>query len=140
MTKSLPKPRLECLRLGAEDYIRKPFVSKVMKSRIDHVINTHSATNSCIDLARRDALTGLYNRKYTEELIRKSIETGTSGMMFMIDLDNFKLINDKMGHAEGDKVIRMFADILRQYTEATISSAVSAVTNSFFILSVSSGA
>ena len=113
-----PETEAECLRLGAEDYIRKPFVSKVMKSRIERVINTHSATNDYIDLARRDALTGLYNRKYTEELIRKSIETGTSGMMFMIDLDNFKLINDKMGHAEGDKVIRMFADILRQYARS----------------------
>ncbi len=108
----------ECLRLGAEDYIRKPFVSKVMKSRIERVINTRSRTNDYIDLARRDALTGLYNRKYTEELIRKSLEGGTQGMMFMIDLDNFKLINDKMGHAEGDKVIRMFSDILRQYARS----------------------
>jgi len=36
-------------------------------------------------------------------------------MMFMIDLDNFKMINDNRGHVEGDRVIRMFADILRQH-------------------------
>ena len=105
----------ECLRLGAEDYIRKPFVAKVMRSRIERVINTRTTTNDYLDMARKDPLTGLYNRKYTEELIRKSIEEGTLGMMFMIDLDNFKMINDNKGHAEGDRVIRMFADILRQH-------------------------
>ncbi len=105
----------ECLRLGAEDYIRKPFVAKVMKSRIERVINLHTATNDFIDLSRRDPLTGLYNRKYTEECIGKILKDGTPGMLFMIDLDNFKLINDKMGHTEGDRVIRLFADILRQY-------------------------
>ena len=108
----------ECLRLGAEDYIRKPFVAKVMKSRIERVISMRSTTNDFIDLARRDALTGLFNRKYTEEMIQQSIKEGTPGMMFMIDLDNFKLINDQKGHAEGDKVIRMFADILRQYARS----------------------
>ena len=92
----------ECLRLGAEDYIRKPFVAKVMKSRIERVINLHTATNDFIDLSRRDPLTGLYNRKYTEECIGKILKDGTPGMLFMIDLDNFKLINDKMGHTEGD--------------------------------------
>ena len=108
----------ECLRLGAENYIRKPFVAKVMKSRIERVISTHSAVKDTMDLARRDALTGLYNRKYTEETITRFITEKTPGMMFMIDLDNFKMINDKMGHAEGDKVIRMFADILRQYARS----------------------
>ena len=105
----------ECLRLGAEDYIRKPFVAKVMRSRIERVINMRTTTNDYIDMARRDSLTGLYNRKYTEELIKKSIDSDTPGMMFMIDLDNFKMINDNRGHVEGDRVIRMFADILRQH-------------------------
>ena len=105
----------ECLRLGAEDYIRKPFVAKVMKSRIERVINLHTATNDFMDLSRRDPLTGLFNRKYTEECIGKIIGDGTPGMFFILDLDNFKMINDKMGHMEGDRVIRMFADILRQY-------------------------
>ena len=105
----------ECLRLGAEDYIRKPFVAKVMRSRIERVINMRSATKDFMDMARRDDLTGLYNRNYAEELIQKAIDDGKPGMFFMIDLDNFKLINDKMGHNEGDKVIRIFADILRQH-------------------------
>ena len=105
----------ECLRLGAEDYIRKPFVAKVMRSRIERVINVRTTTNDYMDMAHKDALTGLYNRKYAEELIRKAIENETPGMLFMIDLDNFKAINDNKGHTEGDKVIRLFADILRQH-------------------------
>ena len=66
-----PETEAECLRLGAEDYIRKPFVSKVMKSRIERVISMHSTAKNMIDQASRDALTGLYNRKNTEEMIEK---------------------------------------------------------------------
>ena len=44
-----PETEAECLRLGAEDYIRKPFVSKVMKTRIERVISVHSTAKNMID-------------------------------------------------------------------------------------------
>ncbi|MEG2082868.1 MAG: GGDEF domain-containing protein, partial [Oscillospiraceae bacterium] len=58
------------------------------------------------NLAMRDGLTGLYNRMATENLISQYVQNSTAnGVMFIIDIDNFKSINDTMGHQFGDGVL-----------------------------------
>jgi diguanylate cyclase (GGDEF)-like protein len=58
----------------------------------------------------RDPLTGLYNRRYMEDALDRYISlaerTGGSTAVLMIDLDNFKRLNDQHGHAKGDAVLR----------------------------------
>lgn len=58
----------------------------------------------------RDPLTGLYNRRYMEDALERYINlaqrTGTPISVLMIDLDNFKRLNDDHGHAKGDAVLR----------------------------------
>ncbi|HEX8057528.1 MAG TPA: GGDEF domain-containing protein [Novosphingobium sp.] len=58
----------------------------------------------------RDPLTGLYNRRYMEDALERYVSlaerTGTSTSVIMIDLDNFKRLNDEHGHAKGDAVLR----------------------------------
>jgi diguanylate cyclase (GGDEF)-like protein len=65
------------------------------------------------DLAERDPLTGLYNRRGIEErfdgLLRGGFDT-----MALLDLDHFKVINDTLGHATGDAVLRAVAMALPQ--------------------------
>ncbi|MCH1983528.1 diguanylate cyclase [Ruminococcus sp. OA3] len=60
-----------------------------------------------------DHMTGLYNRVYLEHHVKLRLEKET-GYFFSIDLDNFKSVNDSMGHLTGDKVIREFAQLLRR--------------------------
>ena len=59
-------------------------------------------------MAERDALTGLYNRHTAVPLIRNRLYRHQSGKsaMIMIDVDNFKDINDKYGSFAGDEVLR----------------------------------
>ncbi|OOB78673.1 MAG: hypothetical protein BEN18_06650 [Epulopiscium sp. Nuni2H_MBin001] len=59
--------------------------------------------------ANMDGLSGLYNKKATSELIEDYIINSKSGILFMIDIDNFKGINDNFGHDVGDEVIRDIA-------------------------------
>ena len=65
-------------------------------------------------LAQRDELSGVANRRYFFELaghsFRDAREAGTALSAMMLDIDHFKLVNDRYGHASGDDVIRVFAD------------------------------
>ena len=77
------------------------------------------------ELANRDGLTGLYNRRYAQELIdlhaRLRERNGRYLSMALIDLDHFKQVNDQHGHAVGDQVLQVFAQhALRLTREADI--------------------
>ena len=63
-----------------------------------------------------DGLTGLYNRMEIEHSIKEALEEQTSNhiSLLMLDLDNFKKVNDTFGHAQGDVVIITLADVLRK--------------------------
>jgi len=72
-------------------------------------------------LAEHDSLTGLYNRQYfTEELervvARSRRQQGLNCALLYIDLDNFKYVNDTLGHLAGDQVLVEIGNILRKRT------------------------
>lgn len=65
----------------------------------------------------KDSLTGFLKRTYFEEKINNYLLHAKScGTFFMMDLDNFKSVNDTYGHKAGDKLIRIFADVIRANT------------------------
>ncbi len=70
-----------------------------------------------------DPLTGIYNRYKLDNELQKYYENyqknGISFALLMLDLDYFKDINDKYGHQEGDKVLKRFAQILKESTRQT---------------------
>lgn len=67
--------------------------------------------------ARRDGLTGLYNHSYFRDRLaqefRRSVRYNHPLSLIMLDIDNFKQINDRCGHPAGDEVLRRLAQILR---------------------------
>jgi diguanylate cyclase (GGDEF)-like protein len=68
------------------------------------------------DLALRDPLTGLYNRRFVDgqlpALLREAADTGAPLSVALIDLDHFKRINDTCSHDAGDQVLRKFSELL----------------------------
>ncbi|NTV78883.1 MAG: GGDEF domain-containing protein, partial [Clostridiales bacterium] len=73
--------------------------------------------------ATHDLLTGLYNRRGLEEFYPREIartkRTGLCLGIIMIDLDNFKLVNDRYGHLAGDEILKQFAKILKSCVRET---------------------
>lgn len=68
-------------------------------------------------VAERDELTGLYNRRVlqarTDQILRSSLINGEQNVLIMMDLDDFKDVNDTYGHARGDETLISFAAALR---------------------------
>ncbi|MBQ7958680.1 MAG: response regulator [Oscillospiraceae bacterium] len=120
-----------CLEEGALDFIAKPFVPSVMRSRIGRILELEDMRKKLSDKleekikevtdiksrSQQDALTGLWNRAYTEKAVNDMLSEGVKGALFMIDMDNFKAINDNYGHIEGDETLKMFAETMRDYSK-----------------------
>lgn len=74
------------------------------------------------EMARRDDLSGLYNDRFfhhhlTEDLVRADV-AGTEVALLFLDLDNFKGVNDTLGHLAGSQVLKEFAVLLNQAVDA----------------------
>ena len=64
--------------------------------------------------ARVDALTQIWNRRYSEELIGKRIKSNGNGLFVIFDIDNFKNVNDIYGHMTGDELLRKISHIVSE--------------------------
>lgn len=119
---SNPMTEAECLSFGADDFITKPFVSDVMRSRVGKILDAYEKRKDLETLLEQntqksltDALTGLNNRPFLEKKLGELINDDRSGTLFMIDLDNFKKMNDTYGHMVGDEVLKTFAEVLKMF-------------------------
>ena len=103
---------------GAMDFIRKPFRPDVLLRRVGNIMQTVGKIKGLKKHATIDSLTGLLNKATAEEELR-GLCRAASGLLMMIDLDSFKLVNDIHGHSMGDKILISFADIIRSAMRPT---------------------
>lgn len=64
-------------------------------------------------LANRDSLTGLYARHYLDEEIKERQQADFCGSLIVVDIDQFKLVNDTYGHQKGDKILKQVSEIVK---------------------------
>ena len=87
-------------------------IGYVLIANIRH--SESSALRNFESLSKMDMLTGLYNKSTIEELCSKKIlESDQQFTFYMIDIDNFKRVNDTFGHEAGDEVLKQTGAILR---------------------------
>lgn len=83
---------------------------------VEDVSQNHALAREVEHHASHDPLTGLINRREIERLLEQALvtvrEDGGTHSLCYIDLDYFKLVNDGLGHAAGDQLLRSFADYL----------------------------
>lgn len=101
------------LKVGASDFIRKPFNKDILTRRILNAVKNTKVIESLTEEATIDKLTGFLNKTSGTAKVSKLCEDRT-GMLAVFDLDNFKLVNDLYGHGMGDRVLKTFADVVRR--------------------------
>ena len=95
--------------IGCVDYVIKPFRLKELLSRIKRELSMQKMVHKLELLSITDSLTGLYNRRYFTEVSKHILDLAKREnkplSVVMIDIDNFKNINDTYGHQVGDKAL-----------------------------------
>ncbi|MDH5693776.1 MAG: EAL domain-containing protein, partial [Gammaproteobacteria bacterium] len=96
--------------------------AQILSIGID-ITDRKTAENQIAWLADHDPLTGLYNRRYFQEeferMLKHCIRYNTEGALMFLDLDNFKYVNDTLGHQEGDTLIRSIGTLLSKESRET---------------------
>jgi diguanylate cyclase (GGDEF)-like protein len=104
------------LKLGAVDYITKPYSPPIVKMRIRNHLRLVHQYKLLDQLAYLDGLTEIPNRRRFETILEKewarSARNGTAFSLAMVDVDYFKQYNDHYGHAMGDLALRKIAKAL----------------------------
>lgn len=97
------------------------FVGVIVVVNILSRIRDSEKSKELADKADRDLLTDLYNKIATERKIKECIAENPDeqGLMFILDIDNFKKINDTMGHAFGDEILRTLGARIRSEFRST---------------------
>jgi len=115
---------VEALRLGGHDYLRKPPEAAELRARVAAALRVKALQDELRTradefdrISRTDVLTGLYNRRHMDErLISLGAGSKRHGLdlaVLVVDVDHFKRINDSLGHAAGDDVLREIASRLK---------------------------
>jgi diguanylate cyclase (GGDEF)-like protein len=107
--------QIAAVKVGADDFLNKPISPELLTSSISTRAERYRALRT---LVMRDGLTGLFNHTaIKEDLIAKMSSASrsvTCVAVAMLDLDNFKKVNDTYGHQIGDQVLRTLSHLLRQ--------------------------
>ncbi|NQV50764.1 MAG: response regulator [Candidatus Marinimicrobia bacterium] len=112
--KNSPQIKAECFALGADDYFEKPLDPILLTTR---VAVTLQRSRTLVKQTRFDNLTNLPNRAAFNEAFEAQSNLarrkGFSLCLAMLDIDQFKKINDDHGHLVGDEVLRYTAELIR---------------------------
>ncbi len=118
--------------LGANDWLLRPVDENELRARARNQIRRkfyqdrlRADLGHALEMALTDPLTGFYNQRYLMRHLGTLLGSGQPGgvAVLMVDVDHFKAVNDRWGHAVGDRALKAVADMLRGRTRVFDSIA-----------------
>ena len=112
-----PQDKVTAFDLGAVDYVTKPFDLTELRVRVRAALRLSQLLTMLSQRAQIDGLTGLWNRAHFDKRwpdeVSGCVRHGRALAMAILDLDNFKSVNDTYGHPAGDAVLQGMATLLQ---------------------------
>jgi diguanylate cyclase (GGDEF)-like protein len=106
----------KALDVGGVDYIMKPCNDVELRARVRVALRTKQMFDMLKEQARVDALTGLKNRAALDDAVSAAVAAydrlGEPMSLLMLDLDNFKHVNDEHGHGVGDQLLQRVGAVI----------------------------
>ncbi len=116
----------DIIALGASDFISKPINIDEFEAKIKRIVRERNMRFELRRLSTCDALTGLYNRRHLDDnLQNEAIRASRQHYdlyLLLIDIDNFKVYNDKYGHQQGDRLLQELARIILRSIRDNVDS------------------
>ena len=114
---------IEALDCGADDVLQLPLSSDELYARLRAAQRFIQMQRKLVDMATRDGLTGLLNRPaFFSRTARLRHDSDATLAVVMADIDHFKAVNDRYGHATGDRALRAVADCFGGPLEANLAA------------------
>ena len=116
--------QVNVLELGASDYVVKPIVADILMRRVNNVMESRYQYKkmlkqyyNVVEQTTADPLTHLYSRSTAEEMIMRIIKENPDKChaLIVMDVDDFKELNDEYGHSYGDVVLINLADRMKKF-------------------------
>ena len=98
----------------ANDFLNISVLNEDLIPKIILTLNRCQRLKNLVELTNKDFLTDVYNKRYFYDKAQEIYDTSENIAMCMIDIDNFKMINDTYGHLVGDYAIKELANILKK--------------------------
>jgi diguanylate cyclase (GGDEF)-like protein len=107
---------VSALETGAADFIGKPVIPTLVLARVRTHLRVKRMADELRRIATNDSLTGVANRRRFDDSLerewRNGLRTGDPISLLLVDVDHFKLYNDRYGHPKGDDCLRRVAQAL----------------------------
>jgi diguanylate cyclase (GGDEF)-like protein len=113
-----PEDETRALEVGAVDFISKPFNVAVVRARVRSQLTIKRQADAMRELSMTDGLTGVANRRHFNDRLdaewRRCARAGMPLSLIMIDIDHFKLYNDRYGHQAGDLCLQQISAAMKR--------------------------
>ncbi|TYQ19718.1 UNVERIFIED_ORG: diguanylate cyclase (GGDEF)-like protein [Zoogloea ramigera] len=115
---SQPEDETRALEAGAVDFISKPFNVAVVRARVRSQLTIKRQADAMRELSLTDGLTGVANRRHFNDRLesewRRCARANLPLSLIMIDIDHFKLYNDRYGHQAGDLCLQQVSATMKR--------------------------
>jgi diguanylate cyclase (GGDEF)-like protein len=134
---------MDVIQAGASDFINKPFSIHELEAKVKRAIIERNIKERLNRQSITDSLTGLFNHRYFYDCLSKEVaradRQGQPLSLVMLDLDDFKLVNDRHGHRVGDEVLQQVGQAILASIRAGVDTAFRYGGDEFAVILVDSG-